>query len=141
MSQKECADVGSLANQKRKVKIMNKKASIIPITMGIVLIAIGVMIKIPGNALTSYNYLNGEETSSYAMDNKYSTIDEYVGGDAYNYIIGASLVAGKTSGAMVSRAIYIASGMICLCGGLTLAALPGKGKSSDTEKDTETVIE
>ena len=54
------------------------------------------------------------------LDNKYSASDEYVGGDAYNFIIGASLVAGRISGTMTTKAIMIVSGVLCVTLGLTL---------------------
>ena len=54
------------------------------------------------------------------LDDKdgYSAIEEYVGGDAYNYIIGASLVAGKTSGIIAMKSIFIAVGWLIVCMGL-----------------------
>lgn len=73
--------------------------------------------------MTTYESLNGHSTDNYVFDNKYSAIDEYVGGDAYNYIVGASLVAGKTAGAMTAKAICIIGGAICICFGITLMML------------------
>ena len=99
-------------------------AFVCPIIFGIVMILIGFSIRVPGGALTTYSSLNGTKTEEgedyFSFDNKYSTIDEYVGGDAYNYEIGASLVAGKTAGAMTSRSIFIVGGLICICFGVTL---------------------
>jgi phage terminase large subunit-like protein len=51
------------------------------------------------------------------VDN-YSAIKEYVGGDAYNYIIGASLVGGRISGVFAMKAIFISVGILIFCAGL-----------------------
>lgn len=98
----------------------NTKSYLCPLIVGILLIIVGLAIQIPGGALTTYSSFDGDRTDYYTFDNKYSSIDEYVGGDAYNYIIGASLVAGKTAGAMASKSIFIVGGAICVCFGLTL---------------------
>ncbi len=83
--------------------------------------------------------MDGEWTDDYVFDNKYSSIDEYVGGDAYNYIIGASFVAGKTSGAMTSKAICIVGGVICVCLGITLKMMQSEKEISlVTKHETET---
>lgn len=97
-----------------------KKAFICPIILGITLILIGIFIKIPGGILTTYKTLDGEKAESYVFDTKYSSIDEYVGGDAYNYEIGASLVAGKMAGTMISKSIFIVTGAVCICFGITM---------------------
>lgn len=96
------------------------KAYLCSIIIGISLLLIGLIIQIPGGALTTYESLNGNSTDYHVFDNKYSSIDEYVGGDAYNYIIGATLVAGKIAGIMTTKAIFIVGGAICICFGLTL---------------------
>ena len=100
-----------------------KKAYLCPIFIGIVLILAGLIIQIPGGVLTTYKSLDGDSTNLYVFDNKYSSIDEYVGGDAYNYIIGASLVAGKTAGAIAAKAISMVGGTMCICLGITLMML------------------
>ena len=106
---------------------IKKYAYLCPIIIGIVLILIGVLIKVPGTALTTYQTLDGSATdSAYYIDNRYSSIDEYVGGDAYNYIIGASLVAGRISDIITEKAVFIAAGALCLCAGLTLVLLSEK---------------
>jgi hypothetical protein len=102
------------------------KAHLCPIIIGIILLLIGLIIQVPGGALTTYELLDGDSTTNYTFDNKYSAIDEYVGGDAYNYIIGASLVAGKTAGTMVAKSVFIVGGSVCICLGITLALLKEK---------------
>lgn len=41
---------------------------------------IGLITPISGGALTTYESFNGEVTDDYVFDDKYSSIDEYVGG-------------------------------------------------------------
>lgn len=108
------------------MKKKSNKAFLCPIIIGIILVAAGLIIQIPGGALTTLEILNGRSTDNYVFDNKYSSIDEYVGGDAYNYIIGASLVAGKITGAMVAKTICIVGGSMCICFGMTLMMLMKK---------------
>ena len=106
------------------------KAYMCPLIIGIVLIMVGLFIQVPGGALTTLESLDGDTTEFSAFDDKYSSIDEYVGGDAYNYIIGASLVAGKISGTMTTKAILVVGGALCLCLGITLKLLPNKEVSN-----------
>lgn len=93
-----------------------KKTYICPIILEIIFILYEFSIKIPGVALTTSETLDGSGTNYYVMDNKYSAIDEYVGGAAYNFEIGASLIAGT----MISKNIFIVSGAICICFGITM---------------------
>ena len=90
----------------------NKKrtTALVVIAAGIILITAGLMIAVPGDYLTTYERLSGS--------NGYSYIREYVGGDAYNYITGASLVAGHISGTMAMKAVFIAVGVLVTCMGL-----------------------
>lgn len=107
-----------------------RKAFLCPLIFGIVLIIIGCSIKLPGTALTTYGSLDGETCDSeYYLGDRYSAVDEYVGGDAYNYIIGASLVAGKISGTITAKAVCIVAGILCVCVGCTMWMLvPEKNK-------------
>ena len=107
------------------------KAYLCAVIVGVILVLAGFMIQMPGGALTTYENLDGVSTEYYVFDNKYSSIDEYVGGDAYNYIIGASLVAGKISGAMTAKAICFVAGAICICFGMILFMLMKKDISKD----------
>ena len=90
----------------------NKKrgAALAVIIVGIALIAVGLIIAVPGDRLTTYESLGGSDGYSY--------IKEYVGGDADNYSMGASLVAGHISGTMTTKAIFIAVGALVACMGL-----------------------
>lgn len=105
------------------MNIKQKKSYMCPIMIGLILVLIGLIIQIPGGALTTYKFMNGESASGYAFDNKYSSIDEYVGGDAYNFIIGASLVGGKIAGMIAAKAVAMVGGAICICFGVTLRML------------------
>ena len=106
-------------DNKHSLKSKNS-AALFSIIVGIILILSGLFIQIPGGALTTYESLDGDYTESYVFDKKYSSIDEYVGGDAYNFIIGASLVAGKISGTIVAKTICIVGGLMCVCFGMAL---------------------
>lgn len=69
-----------------------KLVCIIGIVVGIVFI------------ITGYNM---EVTSSYIL-----FPHEYVGGDAYNYIIEASIRGGKIGAQMITKALYICTGTL-----------------------------
>ena len=43
---------------------------------------------------------------------QFGEVPEYVGGDAYNYIMEASLRGGENAAATISRAIYICVGSV-----------------------------
>lgn len=113
------------------MNIKQIKSYMCPIMIGLILILIGLIIQIPGGALTTYKFMNGESAGGYAFDNKYSSIDEYVGGDAYNFIIGASLVGGKIAGMIAAKAVAMVGGTICICFGMTLKMV---GQEKDAMK-------
>lgn len=113
-----------MKGKKSKIRIL--KPHIYLIAIGIILVLIGLFIRVPGAALTTRESLDGVSTAYYVLGNSYSAIDEYVGGDAYNYIIGATLVAAKITGAMTARAIFIVGGLICFALGLALKSLMNK---------------
>lgn len=87
---------------------MKKRISIIITLVGIILFIIGFFIKVPNKELTTYSFLSDDR----------SVIEEYVGGDAYNYIIGASLIGGEISGAKTQKAIFISIGLLIASVGL-----------------------
>lgn len=98
---------------------MKKICSILVIAIGITLFVIGYTTKIPSKNLTTFSILEGD---------KYSAIDEYVGGDAYNYIIGASLVSGKIAAAKIERVIFISTGSLIFSIGIIGFAFSFKTK-------------
>lgn len=92
----------------------------LPIIVGVILIIAGLCISIPGTALTTLSSLNGVETAGYNLGNRYSTIDEYVGGDAFNFIISATIISGKLTGIIAVKGLCIVSGVLCVCLGASL---------------------
>lgn len=71
---------------------MKKNIAILGIIIGVLLILNGINMSIP-------------ESNAYGAQ-------EYVGGDAYNYMIEASLRGGQIAGATISKSIYIVGGVI-----------------------------
>lgn len=92
---------------------MKKIISISIIIIGAVLFVTGLFTQIPSKELTTYSLLEDD----------YSVIEEYVGGDAYNYMIGASLVGGEIAGAKTQKTVFIAVGLLIICLGLYALSL------------------
>ena len=72
-------------------------ALILVSAVGLILLIIGLATPVPSNKLSFY------------------LIDQYVGGDAYNMQIAASIRAGEISGLLISRSVYICSGLLIIC--------------------------
>ncbi len=72
---------------------MKKTISVIMMVIGSALFIVGLFTKIPSKKLSTWFY----------EEDTHSVVEEYVGGDAYNYIIGASLVGGEIAGAKHKR--------------------------------------
>ena len=70
---------------------MKKAAGVIGIVLSLVFLILGFTTQIPDKHIKSY----GDEK-----------MREYVGGDAYNFIIEASLRGGEIAGAQTTKAIY-----------------------------------
>ena len=87
---------------------MSKRTQIIITAVGVLLLCIGLFMPVPSKELTTYSFM---------ADEGYSVIEEYVGGDAYNYIIGASLVGGEIAGAKAQKAIYTVAGLLFISAG------------------------
>lgn len=106
-----CPDCGERCNgecvsnptNKRIVKVNIKKtliSNIIPmlfLVVGLLMVIEGVDLGVPSDYLYS------------------SGVTEYVGGDAYNYIIEASLRGGRIAAAEISKCINISSGLLIAC--------------------------
>lgn len=101
--------VDTLIGHKQKKTANSRTIAYIVIALGIVLVCIGLLLQVPSKELTTYSILE---------DSGYSVIEEYVGGDAYNYIIGAALVAGEIAGVMIQKAVFISIGLLIVCIGL-----------------------
>ena len=94
-------------NIKPKVKFSSKidikktvLSNIIPVAclaIGIILLIVGMGMHIPSDYISSYSMI------------------EYVGGDAYNFIIEACLRGGHIAGAQITKGVYIAIGLLIAC--------------------------
>lgn len=106
---------------------MAKRFSIIGIVLSIILVIIGIFQKTPNREIEIW------EENSY---------EEYVGGDAYNIQIEASIRGGEIAGAKAAKATYISSGCILfVLSGLNLykqQEIPGQTSDKKDERlDTE----
>lgn len=101
--------VDTLIGHKQKKTTNSRTTAYIVIAIGTVLVCIGLLLQVPSKELTTYSILE---------DSGYSVIEEYVGGDAYNYIIGAALVAGEIAGVMIQKAVFISIGLLIVCIGI-----------------------
>lgn len=102
----------------------NKALSIgfaIMMIVGIALFIYGCTIKIPSEKLSYYS--NNDDTSK---------IEEYVGGDAYNYIIGAEIVGSKIVAAKTAQAIFICTGLFMATLGGAIVTYEERKKSTDS---------
>ena len=107
-------------------------AFLCPVILGVALLLVGCFMKMPGTALTTVKSADGNTcTSDYYIGDRYSAIDEYVGGDAYNYIIGSALVAGRISGTITAKTICIVAGTLCICAGAVMWMLTTKKTLSE----------
>lgn len=87
--------------KKKEIEINAKKVAVLGIVLSLILIIVGLAIRIPKKEISFF----------HADDNGYT---EYVGGDAYNFIIEASLRGGEIAGCKAEKAIFISSGCILL---------------------------
>lgn len=104
---------------------INKWVAALVVLAGLAFVYFALTTPVPGTDLTTFTFLDG-------MDN-HSTIKEYVGGDAYNYIIGASLVGARISGTMAANAIYLGFGALLISlglFGLTAGKAPQKAQET-----------
>lgn len=68
--------------------------------------------------------INGQQTYSYIEPSRYILSPEkYVGGDAYNYIMEASLKGGEISGTRAANATFNATEAIYYCTGYIIISL------------------
>ncbi len=91
---------------------MNRKMilPILIVIVGVILFIIGLNYEIP------------KRTFSFV------TLKEYVGGDAYNAMIEASIRGGEIAAAKISKTIYICSGILTTVIGLAIATI---GENND----------
>lgn len=88
---------------------MNKTSCNGVIIISILMLCLGLFLPLPSNELTTFSFYKYYEKSQ---------IEEYVGGDAYNYIIGANIVGAKITGFIIAKAIFIAVGVLLFCIGI-----------------------
>lgn len=124
------APVDTPIERKPKRTSNSRTAAYIVIAIGIVLVCIGLLLQVPSKELTTYSFLD---------DSGYSVIEEYVGGDAYNYIIGAALVAGEIAGVMIQKAVFISIGLLIVCIGLLKC--PRRDDVTKDVPDTQATME
>ena len=117
-------------NLTKKKSHLTKIAAVIVILAGIACIIAGLIIKVPNSHLVDVL-----DSNPYMLYNGiqfrpgYSSVERIVGGDAYNYIIGASLVGGYISGRIVQKTIFIVGGIIIsLAGFVALCVLSDRQK-------------
>lgn len=91
------------------------KTSVGVIMVGLIMAIVGLLLPVPGTHLTTFEGLDGETGETNGK--KYAAIEEYVGGDAYNYIIGAELVGNRISGTLAMKAVFISVGIMISCVG------------------------
>lgn len=72
---------------------------VIGVILAITLLIMGLLIKVPSKEISSYSFTG----------NSYK---EYVGGDAYNIMIEASLRGGQIAGARTQKSIYFSAAAI-----------------------------
>lgn len=97
-----------------------KIIAVIGIVLSCILLFLGVFTDIP---------------SSYIG---YARIEEYVGGDAYNYIIESGLRGGKIAGAITQRALFLSTGCLLFWLSLFTFALDHRLTGTHTGKPTKT---
>lgn len=96
---------------------MKKKAGTVGIILTVVFLVLGFTSTTPDKYIKSYG--NGK-------------MYEYVGGDAYNYIIEASLRGGEIAGAKTARAVYFAAaGILFVLSVSFLKMEEGKDETGD----------
>lgn len=106
-------------------KTAKKLAPYLFVGAGALCLLVGLLFPMPGEDLTTYD-LNGAE---------YFHIEEYVGGDAYNYIVGACILGGHISGAMTVKAVFAVGGLALICVGVTVLAVFGTGMKKSEDMD------
>ena len=115
MNVKPKKKIGDIIDIKRTV--LNNIVPVACLVIGIVLIFVGLGVRTPSSYI-----------SSYAMT-------EYVGGDAYNFIIEACMRGGRIGGAVAAKAVYICAGFVVACmSALKINVIkPEKEKNKESE--------
>ena len=93
------------------------------VVAGIVFFILGLTLKLPPKELNHYS----------SSDDTYK-VEEYVGGDAYNYIIAASQWAGEYSARSTEKTLYICFGVFMFALGLANIINYTNFKKKDTNE-------
>lgn len=93
------------------------------VVIGAVFFILGLILKLPPKELNYYS----------SLDDTYK-VEEYVGGDAYNYIIAASQWAGEYSAKSTEKTLYICFGVFMFALGLANVIKYTDSKKENTDK-------
>jgi hypothetical protein len=104
-----------------------KSAAIVGMILAVIMIAAGFILKIPDAEIS---FFGSRENGGY---------EEYVGGDAYNFIIEAALRSGEIAGRTTAKTILICNGLILFM--ICWLALPVVEPPKDKEKSISPQIE
>lgn len=111
----------------RKVFIMKKIAGVVGIILACLFICMAVNTTIPDKYISSYGA---------------NRMTEYVGGDAYNFIIEASLRGGEIAGAQITRAIYFAvAALLSVISLACFATAPAHAQPIDYHADLQSLAD
>ena len=101
---------------------MKQAFSIIGIIVGAILIIMSLTVEVPSKKIdTGFLGYGGDYT-------------EYVGGDAYNFQIEASLRGGQIAGARAEKAIYLTGGLMVLVGSLIALGFAAQNDTKQRQK-------
>ena len=97
-------------SMEKQVKEANFKRTmaLIVMSIGVVLLLVGLLYNVPSDQLTTYS----------SLKSSYSYVESYINGDAYNFIIAGSLVGGRIAGTLALKGVLIAIGTLIICIGL-----------------------
>lgn len=80
-----------------KKTVLSNIVPVVCLVVGIFLLIVGLGVSIPSDYISSYS------------------MTEYVGGDAYNFIVEASLRGGRIAATQISKGVYISVGLLIAC--------------------------
>lgn len=109
---------------------LQKARIIVPcatIGIGVICLVFGLAFPMPGEQLiTIESSLDEKVANSFAS--RYFSVEDYFSGDNYNYMIGASILGGHIAGAMATKSIFVAVGLVLVCLGCFLLIFSLSGK-------------
>lgn len=99
--------------------VMKKAIGTVILLIGIVFMIVGFSVEIPDRYINSWR------------------MEEYVGGDAYNFIIEANLRGNEISAAENRKTVFISTGALMICVGLSVFAFSKREKTKEDLLDSE----